>query len=182
MRASRVCPVVWTFSHWQALWCSVMWHGDHMLRALLLYRETDCQRSLKSQPDASVPSTVPDLPEVALPAGISTSPNHALITENKQGWDTNNFIPPYQWSPPLTDELMGKRKSPMRVQREEKEGWGRFFPSCGLFFFLRWRCAALHMTYYNLFTDLSTHECTSFLMTVMVSLMSVVTAPPYYKG
>lgn len=64
-----------------------------MLGALLLCGEPDGQKNLKNQADASNSSTVPDLPETALPAGISISSNHALITENKQGWDTNSSIP-----------------------------------------------------------------------------------------
>lgn len=56
--------------------CSAVWHSAHMLRSSLP-KGRDCQRSLKTQADASVPSTAAVLPETALPDGMFTS-SHIL--------------------------------------------------------------------------------------------------------
>ena len=141
------CSAGWMSYNWQALQCSAVWHSDHMLRSTPAVREAKLSEKSQQPGRCQHPSTVPDLPTAALPAGLSAASNHALITDNKQGWDTDSSTPLYQDSPAGEGWMHGPGKG--SKERAERQGVSLTVPSSGLLF-LTQACVALCMTHSNL--------------------------------
>lgn len=93
-------------------------HSDRMLRSTPALWGDRLSEKRQKPGRCQHPSTVLDLAATALPAGISASSSHALITDNKQGCDAHSSIPYIRAA--LSNKRMGREG----VQREGKEARG----------------------------------------------------------